>query len=116
MPRDVLVNEYQRLMTVSPWPALRATIRARNKVMPLTEIDVANRSLRLLVVMYETKQKMRFLNSKDQAVAIALDDDRALIVHLTDALGGAAASGSSGVQDSAMDAPSSGVQDSADTC
>jgi hypothetical protein len=54
------------------------------------------------------------LDAKDQRAAVAQDDERALIVDLTDAPGGAEASGSSGVRDSAEAAPSTGVRDSGD--
>jgi hypothetical protein len=75
IPRDTLVSEYDRLMEVAPLPALRATIKLKAHEMQLAEIDVANRSLRSLVMMCESKGKGPFLDARRQRAAIAQDDE-----------------------------------------
>jgi hypothetical protein len=74
MSCDTLASEYVRVKSLKPWPAMCEQISWTSKdgsivEVQIDELDVASRSLKLLLAMCEHKNKNRRISATDQKAA-----------------------------------------------
>jgi hypothetical protein len=106
MSRETLAMEYANMRMLEPWPDIRKEVSWQLKdreliELEIDELDIANRSLELLLAMCEHKNKNQCLSPAGRLAAGAYNVDRSLIVQLTNDPGGvpAPAASGNGVQD-----------------
>jgi hypothetical protein len=84
---ETFAVEYTCIRQLKPWPNVRSEISWKLRdgeqiEMELNELDISNRSLKLLLAMCERKCKNKHLGPADRRAAGAYDTDRSLIVQL----------------------------------